>query len=304
MTASSLPKRVVFCRKFNILSDDFARSGLRWTDLVSIHRDYCSWWRDQLPVAECLAAKLGMAEQVHASRARVKAPDHLIEKIIRASAEVGSPYATPGNYRDVVTDLIGARALHLFKEDWLTVHKYICATWTLRGTPVANVMGDPSYMISEYQRNGCEIRQRASGYRSVHYLADVPYGKKTYVAEIQVRTLFEEAWGEVNHSVVYPYFQKHPLLKKFASIMSLLGGKADTGGSLMRVTKSLTVKRRPRGKKSRKEFQRLVTQYGERLKVFLDEPNSISRLLLDPSQLSPEQLKRAIDATLRRSRRK
>ena len=50
-------------------------------------------------------------------------------------------------------------------------------------------------------------------YRSVHYI--IKY-EGVYL-EIQVRTLFEEGWGEVDHAILYPYFRKILFLKNIRS---------------------------------------------------------------------------------------
>jgi ppGpp synthetase/RelA/SpoT-type nucleotidyltranferase len=41
-------------------------------------------------------------------------------------------------------------------------------------------------------------------YTSVHYVI-APNVKKRYTCEIQVRTLAEELWGEVDHTLNYPH---------------------------------------------------------------------------------------------------
>jgi len=54
--------------------------------------------------------------------------------------------------------------------------------------------------------NGIGINPRQSGpsmYTSVHYVID-SNSRTRYTAEIQVRTLAEELWGEVAHVIDYP----------------------------------------------------------------------------------------------------
>ena len=45
--------------------------------------------------------------------------------------------------------------------------------------------------------------------------------------EIQVRTLFEEAWGEIDHAIVYPDYQEDRLLNEYTGLLNRLSGLAD-----------------------------------------------------------------------------
>ncbi|MHB1254126.1 MAG: hypothetical protein ACYCZ1_08155 [Candidatus Humimicrobiaceae bacterium] len=44
---------------------------------------------------------------------------------------------------------------------------------------------------------------RSSGYKSIHYLAKLKYTDKYYYIEIQLRTLFQDVWSELEHTLVY-----------------------------------------------------------------------------------------------------
>ena len=74
-------------------------------------------------------------------------------------------------------------------------------------------------------------------YRSVHYI--IKY-KGVYL-EIQVRTLFEEGWGEVDHAIVYPYFQDDQILKKYTELLNRLSGLADEMSSFFYLLKALEI---------------------------------------------------------------
>ena len=60
-------------------------------------------------------------------------------------------------------------------------------------------------------------------YRAVHYIVKF---EGVYL-EIQIRTLPEDSWGEVDHSVRYPYFQQEPILKEYTELLNRLFGLAD-----------------------------------------------------------------------------
>ena len=75
-------------------------------------------------------------------------------------------------------------------------------------------------------------------YRSVHYI--IKY--KGIYLEIQVRTLFEEGWGEIDHAVVYPYYQNDKILKEYTELLNRLSGLADEMSSFFNHLKALEIK--------------------------------------------------------------
>ena len=60
-------------------------------------------------------------------------------------------------------------------------------------------------------------------YRSIHYI--IKY--KGYYIEIQGRTLFEEGWAEIDHDIVYPFYQDDEELKDYSKLLNRLAGTAD-----------------------------------------------------------------------------
>lgn len=82
-------------------------------------------------------------------------------------------------------------------------------------------------------------------YRSVHYILKY---KGVYL-EIQVRTLFEEGWGEVDHAIRYPNYQADPVFKEYTELLNRLSGLADEMGSFFNKLESLELeylkKKRP-----------------------------------------------------------
>ena len=74
-----------------------------------------------------------------------------------------------------------------------------------------------------------------SGYRSVHYLIKVESEKTPTIVELQVRTLFEEGWSEIDHLVRYPHGVNHPVLSHQLGLLNRLAGSADEMGSFVTV---------------------------------------------------------------------
>lgn len=235
-----------FLEKYNIKADDFQETGLSWNDLEKLYEDYLVFKDELEPTAILLFNKLMQSKKVHSVRYRIKDPEHLIEKIIRKKIESKESNITIENYKDDVTDLIGLRALHLFKEDWIFVHEFISNTWDLKQTPVANYRkGDGDQITDFFKEKGCEPKEHKFGYRSIHYIIKTQPGKQIHYGEIQVRTIFEEAWAEIDHTIRYPYDQDNPIFFQFLLILNRLSGSADEMGSFIQFLKEeLKVKER------------------------------------------------------------
>ncbi|MDR3997170.1 MAG: GTP pyrophosphokinase, partial [Fusicatenibacter sp.] len=177
---------------------------------------------------------------------------HLVEKLVRKRLENYAKYRKMDatNYMRYVTDLIGIRGLLLYREDWVNFHKYIIHWFK----------NDPEKYIRDYGR---DYDQNASGYmaeppkvhtrlgdyadiyvnwipeenildrkhyRAVHYI--VVY-RGVYI-EIQIKTLFEEGWGEIDHSILYPRRKGNAMLTEFSELLNRLAGMGDEMGSFYR----------------------------------------------------------------------
>ena len=58
-----------------------------------------------------------------------------------------------------------------------------------------------------------------------------------HIAEIQVRTIFEEGWSEIDHKIRYPYDADNPVLGQFLVVFNRLAGSADEMGSFVKLLK-------------------------------------------------------------------
>ncbi|MBP9749843.1 MAG: hypothetical protein KBD21_03880 [Candidatus Pacebacteria bacterium] len=224
-----------FLQEFKISEDDFERTQLRWEDLQDIKHDYKTLTKELELIAHYIEDKLQGLSAIHSVRCRVKDPNHLIAKIIRKRIAAPGRKITLDNYRAMITDLIGIRAIHLFKEDWVYIHRFIEDTFTLFETPIAYIRaGDAGQHIEEYKRYEFAIREHPYGYRSIHYLVESKPSKDVYIAEIQVRTIFEEGWSEIDHTIKYPKNVADPLLDTFLDNFNILAGNSDQMGSFVR----------------------------------------------------------------------
>src|SRR6185436_335023 len=127
-------------------------------DLVrAIVQDHASQVDRLTDSAELFAKVMQRIPCVHSVRWRIKDPLHLAEKIVRKRAEKSAKYLQISleNYFELVTDLVGVRALHLFKDDCFTIDASLCESWTPAETPIAYIRrGDSSTLTDRYSSCG------------------------------------------------------------------------------------------------------------------------------------------------------
>jgi ppGpp synthetase/RelA/SpoT-type nucleotidyltranferase len=225
-----------FLNRFHISEERFAKSGLKWRDLLSIRKSYEQIRPEMEPVAAYVADRLRTVPCIHSVRTRIKDPDHLLAKIIRRKLEMPENNITLDNYKQVITDLIGVRALHLFKDDWEQIHEFIIDSWTMMRKPVAYTSdGDCRGFIARLKDASCRIRKHPFGYRSVHYLICFERSRRENIpVEIQVRTCLEEAWSEIDHIARYPYSDSDSMVRQYLAVFNRLVSQADRIGSFIR----------------------------------------------------------------------
>jgi len=134
----------------------------------------------------------------------MKDEDHLREKLIRKRAN-GEQIAAQ-DLLSRVTDLAGVRVLHLYQTQFDRIHRVIKdqiarGDWSLREAPLAYTWDPESTEF--FEQLGLRTELKLSHYTSIHYVVK-PRLDSSLSCEIQVRTLFEEAWGEIDHQINYP----------------------------------------------------------------------------------------------------
>jgi putative GTP pyrophosphokinase len=228
----------MFLKTYNLENDVLDKTGLAPSNLEAIYSDHLSNTKTLETTADYIAARLRQVNEVHSLKIRIKDPEHLIEKIIRKKAADPTLDFTLDNYKERITDLIGVRALHLFKEDWSEIHDFIARTWQLHEQPTANVRkGDSEEYTQQFVEKGCKINEHKLGYRSVHYLLVSQPAKEQFITEVQVRTIFEEGWSEIDHRIRYPYDLGNTVLTQLSAIHNRLAGSADEIGSFIKFLK-------------------------------------------------------------------
>ncbi len=179
-----------------------------------LERQYAEYMPSFETLLERLDAHLKSCINVPSAnfKGRVKGFNSYYRKLLRTmSADGANNDGFP-----VITDIIGVRIVCAFLQDLLQVEKNLQECFT----------------VLEVERKGADRTFREFGYESTHILLAIPQDlrkdldlPKGLIFEIQVRTILQDAWAEVEHELVYksefsPF--DLPLKRKLASINASL----------------------------------------------------------------------------------
>jgi ppGpp synthetase/RelA/SpoT-type nucleotidyltranferase len=170
---------------------------------------------------------------IHSIKHRLKDPEHLRKKLARKISK--GKMINCENLFSQVTDLAGIRILHLHRKQFEPIHNFIMqivaqGDWVLGEQPVA-YMWDPE--IEEYFKSfDLRTEVKETFYTSVHYIVQSPSDSRIQ-CEIQVRNLFEEAWGEIDHAINYPQqTTSHSCLEQIRVLSKLVGAGSRLADSI------------------------------------------------------------------------
>lgn len=124
-----------------------------------------------------------------------------------------------------INDYAGFRILSLFEQDILDIHRCIIddlkkAGFNLIEFRIFNWRKDDPLIISMKEiialaYDGANISHKEKEYKSIHYLFEYD----SYCVEIQLRTLLQDVWAELEHAIAYKQLNVHPHIKKSFSIL-------------------------------------------------------------------------------------
>jgi len=160
---------------------------------------------------------------IHSIKSRFKDKEHLKEKIIRKNRDSNvGVRITKDNLFEEVTDLVGIRVLHLHQDQFMKIHDAIqlhldSGEWVLKEQPTAYTWDPES--VNFYKKIGYETKLKDSYYTSIHYTIKMNMNNPR-CCEIQIRTLFEEVWGEVDHFINYPIACKNLSCREQLMVLS------------------------------------------------------------------------------------
>ena len=144
---------------------------------------------------------------VHSVKSRMKDPEHLKDKIQRKLKS--EKIIDENNLFTVVNDLIGVRVLYLYQDQFQLIHNELLKKvdetkdWMFVEAPKAYTWDPETREYFEKLNIHTEVRD--TYYTSVHYVIKPNNELSNITCEIQVRTLFEEIWGEIDHTINYPH---------------------------------------------------------------------------------------------------
>ncbi len=148
---------------------------------------------------------------IHSTKSRIKDPAHLKDKLIRKAKDAIAKKAifdySKDNLFSRINDLAGFRILHLYTKQFQKIDEELKKIfeeqqWRIVEGPNARTWDDETR--SYFQSIGVETSANLNMYTSVHYVI-TPNTSSAITCEIQVRTLMEEVWGEVDHAINYPH---------------------------------------------------------------------------------------------------
>ncbi|WP_080689325.1 hypothetical protein [Xanthomonas arboricola] len=152
-----------------------------------------------------------LMKSVHSLRWRLKDADHLKDKLERKIKESKRKrekfIITKENLFENINDLAGVRLLHLHTGQIVDIDRELSKVFSSYRYQVVEAAKartwDDEYR-NYYESIGISTVNSPKMYTSVHYVVS-PNMTEKFTCEIQVRTLAEELWGEVDHSMNYPH---------------------------------------------------------------------------------------------------
>lgn len=161
---------------------------------------------------------------IHSIKSRIKDPSHLEEKIKRKLKN--GKNITADNLFSEVTDIAGVRVFYLHQGQFSVIHKEIMSRigndWKLFEEPKAYTWDPESEDFYKALHIKTEVNPRY--YTSIHYVVMPNNETANICCEIQVRTLFEEIWWEIDHAINYPNPTNDIWCKEQLRVLSKLVG--------------------------------------------------------------------------------
>lgn len=138
------------------------------------------------------------------------------------------------NCHSEIEDYFGIRLLHLHLDQLPRIHEFLVAKAESKefifGEGPKAYTWDPEFKI-KLEELGFQVEFKDSLYTSVHYILKNS-DESPVRCELQVRTLFEEAWGELDHWMNYPVQTEDMALREQLLVLS----RVVTAGSRLAVS--------------------------------------------------------------------
>ncbi len=168
----------------------------------------------------------GSGIPIYLTKYRIKSIDSIYLKTKRHNID---------NLKEI-KDYAGLRVLCLFEKDILKVHEFLLKIFTEKNFPLKDfriynwedsvqINSLKKSLSSHFPRLSVDPSNKESGYKSLHYIIE-----RDYPVEIQLRTLLQDVWSELEHTLSYKRGAIHPHIKKS---FRLLARDLETSDSLL-----------------------------------------------------------------------
>ena len=219
--------------------EDRSVASTSYDDAEAYCKDHCDDWRTLLNKVESAIIKARDEKEVpvYSTKCRIKTPESVYLKTKRRGVSL-----------DSIEDFSGLRILCLFEEDIVKVHDAILELISTTNIELIKFkvynfneewfLSDIRSSFEKYfkQKNDFKPATKLSGYKSIHYIVHGNYNGYACPLEIQLRTLLQDVWGELEHALSYKRGMIHPHIKKS---FTLLARDIETSDILMSHLKSI-----------------------------------------------------------------
>lgn len=206
---------------------------ITYDEVEEYYNKHKSSWKQLLKNIEKEIVKARDLEDIpaYSTKCRIKTVDSIYLKTKRKNTTL-----------DKITDYAGLRILCLFEEDLSIVHGKLLEIMKKENLSITNFkiynFKDDYFrkkFITTLQTafpniTEPEVDEKLSGYKSIHYIVTINHGGYICPLEIQLRTLLQDVWGELEHALSYKRGVIHPHIKKS---FLLLSRDIETNDSLM-----------------------------------------------------------------------
>jgi putative GTP pyrophosphokinase len=213
--------------ELNESEESLRAQGIEAETLLAIYKDYISRIDELRTIAAFVTDTVARHKDVHAARYRVKEPLHLLKKILRKKKEYPDRHLNAANYTAYINDLAGVRILHLSKQSCHHIANYIQQNWELKREPYAYVKEGDTSEAKQFGALNYRVMMNDRGYKAQHYIIKVQATRQLYFIEVQVKTLFEEGWSEIDHCIRYPDHKPNELLNRLLWLLNQATSNAD-----------------------------------------------------------------------------
>lgn len=169
---------------------------------------FTTWSKDDFWVGERHLTAAPIPSPIQSTTVRIKRPESVVDKIHRKLQSLPDGFSIE-SVRRRMHDAIGGRIVVYFLSNLPMIDK------TIQGSKMLEISKDDPPVLyhgldalgGRFGLGHIDHEEKESGYTSIHYTvrlkqSDVPKGDRPWF-EIQVRTLVEHVWGEIEHVLGY-----------------------------------------------------------------------------------------------------